>query len=83
MFASCSYLDTRKNALRLLQIIMLWDFYKLCLDETNLPYLSMPSYIKGAYVLVFPHQFYRYVASSSDAILTSDEKVYLTAKEAV
>ena len=55
LFLSSKQLEIRKNALRCLQVILLHDHVKICIDmSSGLPYFSLPTYWIKSYEYLFP-----------------------------
>lgn len=71
----CKQVEIRKHALRCLQIILLTDHVKMCMDMgSGMPYFSVPTYMTGTYEFLFPTRYYRYAVISKISLLNSEEK---------
>jgi hypothetical protein len=73
-FLGCKKVQVCKNSLRCLQIILLKDHVKTCIDSSGLPYFFCPSYISKSYVYLFPTKEFKYSVISKINLLTYEEK---------
>jgi len=72
---SSKLVNIRKNSLRCIQIILLSDQVKTCIDmNTGLPYFSVPTYMTDTYIFLFPVKYFKYTLVSKISLLNPEEK---------
>lgn len=78
LFTGSINLELRKNSLRLMQLLLICDTVKFCIDgTTHQPYLSIPTYFVISYKFLFPTQSFRVIPYSSYTLLNQEERTYI------